>query len=179
MRYRILFLTIVVAVSVIYFPARAQGSRGDDPWARFQFLVGDWSGTGSGQPGEIVAGSTSFSYALGKNVLIRKNQAEFAPKSGEKTGFVHEDLMIVYRLAGESQFHAIYFDNEGHVINYRVSFPAKPQSVVFESDASDNAPRFRFVYEMDPDGLLSGEFLIAPPGGEFRSYTKGKVKRAG
>jgi hypothetical protein len=175
----ILFLIAVMVLSALFYCALAQNTQSSNPWAPFQFLIGNWSGTGSGQPGEVGAGSTSFSFELGQNILIRKNKAEFAPKPGEKTGAVHEDLMIIYRQTGESHFRALYFDNEGHVINYRVSFPAKQPSAIFESDASDKAPRFRFVYEMDPDGLLSGEFLIAPPGGEFKTYTKGKVKRAG
>jgi hypothetical protein len=178
MRYRALILTIVITVSGVSYPAQAQTSEPSNPWAPFQFLIGNWSGTGSGQPGEVVGGSTSFSFKLGQNILIRHNKAEYAPKPGEKSGSVHEDLMIVFRQTGESQFRAIYFDNEGHVINYRVTFPDKQHSVVFESDASEKAPRFRFVYEIEPDGLLSGEFLIAPPGGEFKTYTKGKIKRA-
>ena len=175
----ILFLIAVIVLLALSYCALAQNSQVDDPWAPFEFLIGNWSGSGSGQPGEIVAGSTSFSFKLGQNILIRNNKAEYAPKPGEKSGAVHEDLMIVYRQTGESQFRAIYFDNEGHIINYRVTFPDKQHSVVFESDASDKAPRFRFVYEMEPDGQLSGEFLIAPPGGEFKTYTKGKVKRTG
>lgn len=179
MRDRFLTLIVVIAVTALYYPAQAQSGKANDPWAPFQFLVGHWSGTGSGQPGDVAAGSSSFSFDLGKNILVRKNRAELAPKPGEASGTVHEDLMIIYRQSGELPFLAIYFDNEGHVINYRVSFPAKQQSVVFESDASDKAPRFRFVYEMGPDGLLNSEFLIAPPGGEFKTYTQGKVKRAG
>jgi hypothetical protein len=178
MRYRILVLITIITVSALYYPAQARSTLVNDRWAPFQFLLGSWSGTGSGQPGEAVAGSTSFSFDLEQNILVRKNRAEYAPKPGEKSGLVHEDFMIIYRQPGESQFRAIYFDNEGHVIDYRVSFPAKQQSVVFESDASESAPRFRFIYEISPDSLLSGEFLIAPPGGEFKTYTKGKLKRS-
>jgi hypothetical protein len=177
MRRRILVLATVIILFVMCYPTHAQNSTANDPWSSFQFLIGKWLGAGSGQPGEVVAGSTSFSFGLGQNILIRKNRAEFAPKPGEKWGAVHEDLMIIYRQPGEPPFRAIYFDNEGRVINYHVSCPEKQQSIVFESDPSDKAPRFRFIYEMGPDGLLCSEFLIAPPGGEFKTYTKGKVKR--
>jgi len=179
MRYRILALIIVISVSALYYPAQAETGKADDPWAPFQFLIGNWSGAGSGQWGEVVAGSTSFSFDLGKNILVRKNRAELAAKPGEASDPVHEDLMIIYRQPGEPQFLAMYFDNEGHVINYRVSFPAKQQSVVLESVASGKGPRFRFIYELGSDGLLSSEFLIAPPGDDFKTYTKGKLKRVG
>lgn len=177
MRYRNFALPIGIALSALFCLAQAQSSITNDPWASFQFLLGSWSGTGSGQPGEVVAGSTSFSFDLRKNILVRKNRAELAPKPGEAEGTTHEDLIIIYRQPGESRFWAIYFDNEGHVINYRVSFPAKQQSVIFETDALEKGPRFRFIYELGPDGLLSNEFLIAAPGGEFKTYTKGKLNR--
>jgi hypothetical protein len=38
---------------------------------------------------------------------------------------------------------------------------------------------FRLVYELLPDGALGTEFFIAPPGGEFKSYVKGTVKKTG
>jgi hypothetical protein len=119
----------------------------------------------------------SFSFDLGQTVLVRRNRTEFAPKPGEKSGAVHQDLIMIYRQLGDSSFRAIYFDNEAHVINYTVTFPAKPQSVVFESEGSDKSPRFRLVHEIGPDSLLNIEFSIAPPGEAFKTYTKGTAKR--
>jgi hypothetical protein len=172
-----LLLTILMTFSAISYPAQEQSSKAGDPWAPFQFIVGDWAGAGSGQPGEAVLGSTSFSFDLGKTILVRRNRAQFAPGPGEKSGALHEDLLIIYRETDEPKFRAVFFDNEGHVIYYRVSLPANQPSVVFESDASDRAPRFRLVYEMGSDGLLSVKFMVAPPGGEFKTYTKGIIKR--
>jgi hypothetical protein len=178
MRKSALALATLLAVSGMCCPAPAQTGSPEDPWAPFQFLIGDWSGAGSVRPGEAVSGVTSFSFDLGKTILIRRNRAEIAPNPGEPRGAVHEDLMIIYREPGGGPlFRSIYFDSEGHVINYSVSFPAKGRSVVFESAASEKAPRFRFIYEMGPDGLLSGEFDIAPPGGEYKTYTKGLQKK--
>jgi len=45
------------------------------------------------------------------------------------------------------------------------------------SEAGEKSPRFRLVYEMTKEGMLSVEFLAAPPGGELKSYTKGLLKR--
>jgi hypothetical protein len=182
MRYRgihIIFILLTASTLFLsYFPALAQSSTAKDPWAPFQFLVGNWSGTGSGKPGEAAAGSCSFSFDLGRKVLIRRNKAEFSPQPGEKLGTTHEDLMIIYQQPGDSQFRAIYFDNEGHIINYTLTFPAKQPSVAFESEGTDKTPRFRLVHELEADGLLSTEFAIAPPGGSFKTYTKGTVKRS-
>ncbi len=154
----------------------AQASKPPDAWARLSFLVGEWVGVGTGAPGEAVGG-TSFAFDLDKEILVRKNWAKYPPKPGEKTGLSHQDLVIIYRSPGESSFRAIYFDNEGHVINYLVTFPQKPDAVVFETDPAQKGPRFRLTYELGADGPLKNVFLIAAPGEEFKVYAQGILKK--
>jgi hypothetical protein len=146
-------------------------------WDQLQFLLGSWSSPVSGQPGQGVSGSTTFSYDLDKKVLIRRSRAEFAPQPGEKAGLVHEDLLIIYQQPSESQLRAIYFDNEGHILHYSVAFPDRQPAVVFESEASGTSPRARLIYELAADGALRTEFFVAAPGGELLSHVKGTVKR--
>jgi hypothetical protein len=146
-------------------------------WEPFQFLIGSWTSPASGQPGEPVSGATTFSFDLDQQVIIRRSRAEFAPGPGEQAGPVHKDLLVIYRQPAEAGFRAIYFDNEGHVINYSVSFPAGQPAVVFESEANQAGPRARLVYEAVEPDTLSIEFFVAAPGGEFVSHVKGMVKR--
>lgn len=185
MRSLVPILTALMTAWSLAAGAPAPAGPAGDLWAPLQFLVGGWSGTGSGQPGEVLTGTTSFSFELGKKILVRKNRAESAPKPGEKTGdrtgdktgAVHEDLLIIYEQPGESRLRAIYFDNEGHAINYRVLSSGKPNKAVFESAGSGKTPRFRLTYELNQDGAMTTEFSMAPPGGDFKPYTTGKVKR--
>jgi hypothetical protein len=168
----ILLFSIVLAGGL----ALAQASKSPDPWARLSFLLGEWEGAGGGAPG-VAAGGTAFAFDLDKNILARKNWAKYPPKAGEKTGLSHEDLLLIYPLAGESSMRAIYFDNEGHVINYTVSFPQKQDSVVFESDPAQKGPRYRMSYELNADKTLKNVFSIAPPGQEFKPYVEGLLKK--
>ncbi len=157
-------------------PASRAGMQ-DDPLAPCGFLLGDWVGVeGSGQPGEAVSGGTTFTRDLSDKVIVRKNFANYAPKPGEKTGISHQDLMIIYQTLGETQLKAFYVDNEGHEINYRLAFP-KNWLAVFESEASQKAPRFRLEYELNPDKTMTVTFSFAPPGGTYQVYTKGSVRR--
>src|SRR3974390_68800 len=70
-----------------------------DAWKPFQFLLGDWVGTGSGKPGEGT-GEFSLKFDLNQKVLIRRNRNELAPGPKEPAGAVHEDLMIIYQQPG-------------------------------------------------------------------------------
>ncbi|MEN6310595.1 MAG: hypothetical protein ABFD80_03560, partial [Acidobacteriota bacterium] len=157
-------------------PAQAQAPSAQqaDIWTRLSFLIGEWQGVGSGAPGEAVGG-TSFTFGLDKNILVRKNWAKYPPKAGETAGLSHEDLMIIY--PSPAGFRAVYFDNEGHVIQYLVSFPAAPRSVVFETDPAQPGPRFRLAYELKENGVLENVFWVAPPGGEFKVYVRGSLKK--
>jgi hypothetical protein len=175
-RFVIPGLLTLVAVGVLLAPAWAQIPKPADPWARLNFLIGEWRGVGTGAPGEA-EGGTSFAFGLDKKILARNNWAKYPPKPGEKSGLSHEDLMIIYPAGDGSAFRAMYFDNEGHVIPYSLSFSQKTDSVVFETDSAQPGPRFRLTYELKADGTLANIFWIAPPGGEFKVYVQGVLKK--
>lgn len=175
MRRRWMWVSLCVFLLCGSLPA--QTVKSTDPWERLSFLIGEWEGVGSGGViGEGTGGAT-FTCDLDKNILVRKNWAKYPPKPGEKSGISHEDLMIIYPSPGEPPFHAIYFDNEGHVINYLVSFPGKTGAVNFETDSSQKGPRFRLEYEVNPDKSMRVDFLMAPPGGELKLYAHGLLKK--
>lgn len=176
MRKTALLSISIAACAAAISAARPVRHSQKDPWAPLQFLVGSWTGEGSGKTGDAAAGKASFAFDLDKKVIVRRNRAEFPPKPGEAKGAVHEDLMVIYPQSGAAPFRAVYFDSEGHVINYDVS--VRDGSAVFESQAVQNAPRFRLTYDRAAGGAVATEFAIAPPGGEFKSYVKGTMKRA-
>ena len=157
-------------------PSFAQSPKQKDTWEQWKFLVGDWIGIGSGEPGKG-DGGFSFTPDLDGKVLIRKSYSAYPPKPGESMGIRHEDLMIVYPSEEGSAFRAVYFDNEGHVIHYLVSFPQKQPSVRFESEQKSGTPRYRLEYEMESSDEVLITFSIAPPGQPYKVYLQGKSRR--
>jgi hypothetical protein len=147
--------------------------RESDAWKPFHFLIGDWIGSGSGKPGEGT-GEFSLAFDLDKKILIRRNRNNLAPKTGEKAGVVHEDLMVIYPQSGGGPFRAEYFDSEGHVIHYGVSFAE--HKAIFESDAAPG-PKYKLTYELKPEGVLTIDFAVARPGAGFQTYVSGTAKR--
>jgi hypothetical protein len=148
-------------------------------WEGWKFLLGQWVGEGSGQPGQ---GSGGFSFVLdlqGK-VLVRKNHADY-PATKDRPAFSHDDLMVIYHEAGPPAARAIYFDNEGHVIQYDASFSEDGTTWVFLSDAAPSAPRYRLTYTKEKNGMLGIKFEIAPPGkpNAFSTYIEARARREG
>lgn len=137
------------------------------------FLIGSWLGTGSGTPGQG-EGSFSFTPDLQNNVLVRRSHSEY-PSTDDKPATVHDDLLIVY--ANESK--AIYFDNEGHVINYQVSYDSDSKRVTFQSVDPPPSPGFRLTYEQTAADKLRVTFEISPTGkaSDFQTYLSGEAER--
>jgi hypothetical protein len=155
--------------------ASRQASTNSD-WTRWNFLVGEWVGTGTGQPGKGTGGF-SFTLDLQNRVLVRKNFSLY-PASKDRPAFRHDDLMIVYQQTGKAT-RAIYFDNEGHVINYSVEFSSDNSSIIFVGDIVSGEPRFRLTYSKINPQDLSIKFEIAPPGkpDSFSPYINATAKR--
>jgi len=106
-------------------------------------------------------------------VLVRKSHTEF-PATTDRPASVHEDLMIIYPDYTGIVSKAIYFDNEGHTINYAITFA--DNTIVFTSDAMPNAPRFRLSYIPVDANTVNIKFEMASPQSPevFKTYIEGK-----
>ena len=144
-----------------------------DDWGPIQFLVGHWSGEGSGEPGKGT-GAFSFLPDVQGHVLVRKNFAEYPPAEG-KPASRHDDLTIIYMDETSNQLKAIYFDNEGHVIRYLVD--PVDQGAVFTSEGGRDVTRYRLTYTKKGEDRLIVKFEVAPPSKDFATYIEAVVQR--
>jgi hypothetical protein len=156
------------AIVLMISPVRIAKGAPPPELGALTFLVGEWEASGQGQPG-AASGRTVFSRSLQERVIVRTSYAEY-PASGDKPASRHDDLMVVYA-AADGVVRADYYDNEGHTIRYSVTSPAAGQAV-FVSELVAGEPRYRLSYELEPSGLLKGEFAIAAPGAtdDFKVY---------
>jgi hypothetical protein len=159
---------LIVATLLCSLGARAQD------WGPLQFLIGHWSGEGSTADQGSGVGAFSFAPDLQSKILLRKNFAEY-PATNGKPAYRHDDLMIVYHDGVSDELRAVYFDSEEHLIHYVI----KPSgtSVVFLSEGSQDAARFRLTYTgLGPDKLKL-KFEIAAPGKDFATYIEASAHR--
>src|SRR5512135_1717539 len=107
-------------------------------WEAYQFLLGEWEGENTGDPGEG-RGRFTFTFELDRNILVRRSSTQY-PDSEERPAFTHDDLLIFYNeFTGAKR--AIYFDNENHIIHYEVSASADGNKVILVSDPVPSLPR--------------------------------------
>ncbi len=145
-----------------------------EPW---RFLVGDWVASGRGQPGQGT-GSFSFRFELQGKILVRKNRADY-PATNDHPAFSHEDLMVIYPEGGQGPVGAVYFDNEGHVVEYLATASSDGNAWTFLSGPSPSTPRFRLSYTRAKKGTLDIKFEIAPQDrpDRFSTYLEGVARR--
>ena len=165
MNLKLAFTTFMILCSLIAVTNAAQND--------LNFLVGDWVGGGSGEPGQGV-GSFSFTPDLQQHIIVRRAHSEY-PATSNKPAVVHDDLLIVYA----DQAKAIYFDNEGHVIHYDIATDTKMKSATFLSTDPLPSPLFRLTYIQASDNQLTITFEISPTGKmqNFKTYLTGSVTR--
>jgi hypothetical protein len=178
---KLIAMAAVVLLSLCQLQSQDQSKSGqqgpanklDSKWSA---LAGEWAGEGSGNPGSG-AGTSSFQFDLQKQVLVRRSHSEY-PASGGRPATVHDDLMVIYPGTDEES-RAIYFDNEGHVIEYSAKWSAGGDTLTFLSKPTAGTPQFRLIYKKVDAQTLTVVFEMAPPGQTaFRPYVSGRLKRS-
>lgn len=163
---------MIIAVYLSLFGSISFAQQ-DTAWNRWNWLIGEWVGEGSGVPGQG-GGWFSLLPDLNEKILLRKNHSEY-PATKDKPKIVHDDLMIVYPDNPGQAEKAIYFDNEGYTINYEITYSGS--SIVFTSKKAGKSPIFRLTYVPLDEETLNVKFEMSPDGEQFHTYTEGKCRK--
>jgi len=151
-------VTVLTLVGCLGWLAPVAAASLPKELAPLGFLLGGWDGGGSGTPGQG-SGGTSFATGLQDRVIVRTNFAMMA--ATDKTpASRHDDLMIIY-VDDQRVVRADYYDNEGHVIRYRVT-SSGPGRVAFFSEPLADGSVYRLTYESAAGGVVKGSFSVAP-----------------
>jgi hypothetical protein len=163
-----MFYTLFIMTALL---SRNAFSQSDNSWEKWSWLMGEWEGEGSGQPGSG-GGSFSFRKDLDNKILMRTNHSDY-PATNDRPAINHNDIMIIY--PGSNSTRAIYFDNEGHVINYAITLSNK--AVTFISDRIQNMPVFKLSYSLvNPQSVII-KFEMSQDGETFKTYLEGSASK--
>ena len=171
-KYHSMKLKLALSAFLFVLTIHAIGQQNHN-WDSWAWLMGEWKGEGGGQPGQG-NGAFSFTTDLDQKVLIRKAHSEY-PATESKPKVVHDDLMVIYADTGSKPTKAIYFDNEGHTINYDISYTEK--TIVLISAKLPGVPVFRLTYTLLEKESVGIKFEMSMDGEKFMTYVEGKSVR--
>ena len=165
MKKRNLILITLLTFSVVTNAQQA------DMWEKWMPLVGEWSGTGNGIPGDAT-GSFSFTFDLNKRILIRKSNYDYY---ADKTYTTFDDMMVIYLVDGTPS-KAIFFNNEGFSRTYSILYSDKTITLITEK--TPQTPVFKLTYTLIDDLTVTLKYEIARDGENFITYSEeiGKKK---
>lgn len=171
-----------VIAALAMWPVLAAGqpaATAPDPLAPIAGLVGKWTGTSEGQPGNGMV-EREYAREFGTRFIRVRNRSAYPPQEKNPKGEVHQDegwfsfdrsrKRLVFR-----QFHV-----EGFVNQYVEDAQRPPQAIVFVSEAIENIPpgyRARETYVMRGPDELEEVFEMAEPGKDFAVYSRTLLKR--
>lgn len=161
---RLALLAVFTAVSTLH-------AQSGESWKKLDFLLGEWNGAAGEKDTQLGGGQGGFSFQpeLQQKIIVRRNNAKY------DSGVQHDDLMIIYLDTPDQTPRAIYFDSEGHVIRYNLTFPSTSR-VVFESDGTQPGPKYRLSYWLEA-GSLKGRFEVAAPSKNYQTYMSWSATR--
>lgn len=167
------FALLLFAFSLSVSPSAFAQSTSPKPLAVLDFLVGAWE---TEPAADKSSGRFTFAYDADHSVLVRRNHAEY-PASATRGSSKHDDLMVIFADPESEQLRASYWDNEGHIIAYKLTVNTDGLDLV--SDIRAGAPRFRLRYRRLSADRLAIEFEIAPPDkpDAFSPYLSGRARR--
>jgi len=160
--------------------ADPKSSLGADPWGPFRFFLGEWSGSGKGEPG-ISRSDRDYSLVLHGRFIQIRNRAVYEPQEANPDGEVHEDLGLLGFDKLRGQYVLREFHVEGFVNQYLIdTTDSERGKIVMISEAIENiAPgwRARTTYETLSDDGFREEFDLAGPGKDWERYSATDFKR--
>ena len=151
-----------------------------DKWGIFRYFLGNWTGVGTGKPGESSA-KRSYSLTLADQFLKIEGRSVYEPQDANPSGEVHEELGFISFDKGRSQYVLREFHVEGYVNQYVLEQDRVDKThFIFVTEAIENiAPgwRARTTIEILAEDSFREIFDLAGPGREWGCYITSEFQR--
>ena len=160
--------------------AAAAADPDADHWLPIRRLIGDWSGTVTGEAGNGTV-TRSYAFVMNDRFVQETNTSRYPRQEQNKSGEVHEHWGFfsydkTRKLLVLRQFHV-----EGFVNTYRQAGAITGHaSLVFESEVFENfsnAWKARETYRFLSDDEFVETFELAAPAKPFQTYSRSHFRR--
>ena len=155
-------------------------SESEDPWSRFRYFLGEWRGTGTGQPG-IGQAERTYHLILNDRFIQVRNRSFYEPQENNPEGEVHEDLGLFSYDKTREKHVLREFHVEGYVNQDVVeSWDQEAGILVMATEAIENISpgwRARITYEILSENAFRETFDLAGPGKDWACYIINDFKR--
>jgi hypothetical protein len=171
---------LLIILFFVPFVMKAQMSKQDSVWLPFKSMIGTWTGTSEGQPGEGKYERT-YQIVLNKKFIEVKNKSTYPPSKDNPKGEIHEDRGFISYDRVRKTFVLRQFHIEGFVNQFKIeSISPDGKTIVFISESIENIPsgyRAKESYQIVSENEFIETFELAEPGKDFEPYAKAVLKR--
>lgn len=158
--------------------AKAPDGRGK--WEAFRYFLGDWTGSGTGKPGNSSA-ERSYRLTLADQFIEMRGRSLYEPQEANPTGEDHQEIGLLSSDNERGVFVLREFHVEGYVNQYVLeAFDSEDSRFVFVTEGIENIPagwRARTTIEILSDDSFRETFDLAGPAKEWVCYTTSVMRR--
>lgn len=148
---------------------------------KFNFLLGRWTGTGSGFGNEKSTIHSEFKLIMDGKYLEIKNNSIFDPTESKPEGEHHIDWGILSFDKNRERIIYRQFNNEGYVNQYLFNDSLSiDETLIFETESIENFPkggRARWTIRKISINEIETIFDVSFPGKEFACFGTNRMKK--
>ena len=166
----------LIIVMLLLLPSSAIGQ---ERFAWLHFLIGHWQGVETGVSGDGI-GFRTYTYELGENYIVEKNQSTFPISDQNPRGEVHRDFGVFSFNSNKNKIVYRSFNIEGFTNVFELDPTSKESKLVFVSREIENNPgkwKVRVTIEKISDSEFCESFEIAMDGETFKSFLQNHWER--
>ena len=166
------------AAAIVFAPSVA-ASQATDNLSALVPLIGKWSGTSEGQPGNGTV-EREYERVLGSRFVRVRNRSTYPPQEKNPKGEKHEDEGFFSFDRARKRLVLRQFHVEGFVNTYVQDMDAKSGTLSFTTESIENIPpgwRARETYVFHHADEVEEIFELAEAGKPFTVYSRTRLKR--
>ena len=174
MKNSLLMTLLVIALSGVSFSQT-------NNFEKFDFLLGEWTGTGRGFGNEESKIQSEFKLIMNGKYIQIKNNSKFEPTESKPKGEKHIDWGIVSFDKKRKKIIYRQFNSEGYVNQYVLNDSLSSASkLIFETELIENfaeGGRARWTIKKHGDNEIETIFDVSFPGKEFACFGTNKLTK--